>query len=73
MAADKAADESQREANEAEGLLREAVKHPKSKAKLAAAKNHPMLKDFLSDATQEDMLMLNNVAKGGGLVKCTNA
>jgi hypothetical protein len=53
-------------------LLSEAVKDPKNKDKFAAAKKHPKLKALLTGATQEDIVTLNNIAKGGGIVKCTN-
>ena len=53
-------------------LLREAIKDPKNKEKLAAAKKHPKLKALLTGATQDDMVTLNKVAKGGGIVKCTD-
>jgi hypothetical protein len=53
-------------------LLREAIKDPKNKEKLAAAKKHPKLKAMLTGATQNDMVTLNRVAKAGGIVKCTD-
>jgi ribosomal protein S2 len=56
----------------AEKVLREAVKDPKNKEKLAAAKKHPKLKKLLAGVTQDDVAALNKIARGGGIVKCTS-
>jgi hypothetical protein len=53
-------------------VLREAIKDPKNRDKLAAAKKHPKLKKLMSGVTQNDMVTLNSVAKGAGIVKCTD-
>ena len=53
-------------------VLREAIKEPTNKQKLAAAKRHPKLKKLMTGVTQDDMVTLNKVAKGGGVVKCTD-
>jgi hypothetical protein len=57
----------------AANLLRDAIKNPKNKEKLAAAKKHPKLKRLLTGVTQNDVVTLNKVARGGGIVKCTNS
>jgi hypothetical protein len=44
-------------------VLEEAIKDPKSKAKLDAAKSHPRLKDTLKGMTQKDMVVLNKLAR----------
>jgi hypothetical protein len=52
-------------------LLSEAIKDPKNKDKLTAAKQHPKLRKLLTGVTQDDLITLNKVAKGGGVIKCT--
>jgi hypothetical protein len=42
--------------------LEEAIKDPKNKEKLAAAKRHPRLKSVLTGVTQKDMTVLNRLA-----------
>ena len=54
-------------------LLREAIKDPKDKDKLAAAKKHPKLKKLLTGVTQDDIITLNKVAKGDNQLKCTQS
>ena len=54
-------------------VLREAIKDPKNKDKLAAAKKHPKLKKLLTGVTQDDMITLSKVAKGDNQVKCTQS
>jgi hypothetical protein len=58
---------------DAADVLSEAIKDPRNKKKLAAAKGHPKLRDLLTGVTQDDIVTLNKVAKGGGIVKCSNS
>ncbi len=51
--------------------LTEAIKYPKDKDKLAEAKKNPKLKDLLRGVSRDDMVKLNKIAKGGGIIKCT--
>jgi hypothetical protein len=52
--------------------LKEAIKDPTNKEKLAAAKKHPKLKKTLAGFTQEDMKVLNKIAQTNpDMGKCT--
>ena len=52
-------------------LLTEVIKNPTDKIKLAEAQNHRQLGKVLAKLSQDDLVTLQNVAKGGGIIKCT--
>jgi hypothetical protein len=51
-------------------VLTEVIKDPTDKKKFAAAKRHPRLKEVLAKLDQDDLVTLNKLAKGGGIIKC---